>query len=92
MEVRAMDWRKVLTVVVCVLIIVVAGLLIFSQVRKSREGFVKEASVETVQREIERIQKDPNIPPNVKANLIRQLQAELARAQTKQTQTQPTAP
>jgi len=87
-----MDWRKVLTVVVCVLIIVVAGLLIFSQVRKSREGFVKEASVETVQREIERIQKDPNIPPNVKANLIRQLQAELARAQTKQTQTQPTAP
>jgi len=92
MEVRAMDWRKVLTVVVCVLIIVVAGLLIFSQVRKSREGFIKEASVETVQREIERIQKDPNIPPNVKANLIRQLQAELARAQTKQTQTQPTAP
>ncbi|MEM2691826.1 hypothetical protein GG496_002018 [Candidatus Fervidibacteria bacterium JGI MDM2 JNZ-1-D12] len=87
-----MDWRKVLTVVVCVLIIVVAGLLIFSQVRKSREGFIKEASVETVQREIERIQKDPNIPPNVKANLIRQLQAELARAQTKQTQTQPTAP
>lgn len=87
-----MDWRKVLTVVVCVLIIVVAGLFIFSQVRKSREGFIKEASVETVQREIERIQKDPNIPPNVKANLIRQLQAELARAQTKQTQTQPTAP
>lgn len=87
-----MDWKKTLTVVVCVLIIIVAGLIIFSQVRKSREGFIKEASVETVQREIERIQKDPNIPPDVKAKLIRQLQAELARAQTKQPQAQPTSP
>lgn len=87
-----MDWKKTLTVVVCVLIIVVAGLIIFSQVRKSREGFIREASVEAVQREIERIQKDPNIPPDVKANLIRQLQAELARAQAKQPQAQPTSP
>lgn len=87
-----MDWKKTLTVVVCVLIILVAGMIIFSHVRKSREGIIKEASVEAVQREIERIQKDPNIPPGVKANLIRQLQAELARAQAKQKQTQPTSP
>jgi len=86
------DWRKVATVVVCVVVIIVAGLIIFSQVKKSREGIIKEASVEAVQREIERIQKDPNIPPNVKENLIRQLQAELARAQAKQPQAQPTSP
>lgn len=87
-----MDWRKVATVVVCVVVIIVAGLIIFSQVKRSREGIIKEASVEAVQREIERIQKDPNIPPNVKENLIRQLQAELARAQAKQPQAQPTSP
>jgi len=86
------DWRKVATVVVCVVVIIVAGLIIFSQVKRSREGIIKEASVEAVQREIERIQKDPNIPPNVKENLIRQLQAELARAQAKQPQAQPTSP
>ncbi|MCS7264793.1 MAG: FeoB-associated Cys-rich membrane protein [Armatimonadetes bacterium] len=87
-----MEGKKTLTVIVCVLLIIVAGLLIYSHVKRSREGFIKEASVEAVQREIERIQKDPNIPPGVKANLIRQLQSELARAQTKQTQAPPTAP
>lgn len=87
-----MEGRKVWMVIISVLLIVIAGLLIFSHVRRSREGIIKEASVEAVQREIERIQKDPNIPPNVKANLIRQLQAELTRAQTKQPQTQPHAP
>ncbi|GBC98061.1 hypothetical protein HRbin17_00556 [bacterium HR17] len=87
-----MEGRKAWMVIISVALIVIAMLLIFSHVRKSREGIIKEASVETVQREIERIQKDPNIPADVKANLIRQLQAELARAQTKQTQTQPHAP
>jgi hypothetical protein len=78
-----MEGRKAWMVIISVALIVIAMLLIFSHVRKSREGIIKEASVETVQREIERIQKDPNIPADVKANLIRQLQAELARAQTK---------
>jgi len=78
-----MEGRKVLMVVISVVLILIAGMLIFSHVRRSREGIIKEASIETVQREIERIQKDPNIPPDVKANLIRQLQAELARAKAK---------
>lgn len=87
-----MEGRKVWMVIISVALIVIAGLLIFSHVKRSREGIIKEASVEAVQREIERIQKDPNIPPNVKANLLRQLQAELARAQAKQPQAQPTSP
>jgi len=79
-------------VVISIVLILIAGLLIFSHVKKSREGIVKEVSVETIQREIEQIQNDPNIPPNVKSNLIRQLQAELARAQAKQPQQAPTLP
>jgi hypothetical protein len=86
-----MEGRKVFMVVISLVLILIAGLLIFSHVKKSREGIVKEVSVETIQREIEQIQKDPNIPSNVKANLIRQLQAELARAQAKQPQA-PTSP
>jgi len=86
-----MEGRKALMVVISIVLILIAGMLIFSHVRRSQEGIIKEASVEAVQREIERIQKDPNIPPNVKANLIQQLQAELARAQAKQPQA-PTSP
>ncbi len=87
-----MEQRKTWMVVVSVLIIIVAGLLIFSHVRRSREGYIKEASVEAVQREIQRIQQDPNIPGHVKQQLIRQLQTELHRAQTKQSQQAPTNP
>lgn len=84
-----MGQSKVWKVVISVVLIVIAGLLIYSHVRRSQEGFIKEASTEAVQREIERIQRDPNIPPGVKANLIRQLQVELQRAQSKQTQSAP---
>lgn len=77
---------------ISVILLVIAGLLLFAHYQRSQQGIIKEAKIETVQREIERIQKDPNIPPNVKANLIRQLQAELARAQAKQPQAAPTSP
>ncbi len=87
-----MERQRTWLVVVCIVIIAIAAVFIFSYVRSGREGYIKEASVEAVQREIERIQNDPNIPPNVKANLIRQLQAELQRAQAKQPQQAPTNP
>ncbi|MFN3421368.1 MAG: hypothetical protein ACK40X_06585 [Armatimonadota bacterium] len=48
---------KIWTVVISAVLIVIAGLLIFSHVRRLGEGIVKKASVEAVQREIERIQK-----------------------------------
>lgn len=87
-----MERQRMWIAVACIAIIVIAAVFIFSYIRGQREGYVREVSVEAVQREIERIKNDPKIPAGVKENLLRQLQTELQRAQTKQPQSSPTAP
>ncbi len=59
--------------VVSVIIIVVAALLIFTQVRKGQEAKRASAPQQEIERQIQEVQKNPNIPEAAKQQIIYQL-------------------
>ncbi|GBC97559.1 hypothetical protein HRbin17_00046 [bacterium HR17] len=66
--------RNTLLVVVSIMLIVVAGLLIFSQIRSQREAQRLSSPQTELQQRIQEIQNNPRIPEAAKQQIIQQLQ------------------
>ncbi len=73
--------RNTLIVVVSVVIIILAALLIFAQVRRGREALRVSAPQQEIEKQIQEIQKNPNIPEHAKQQIIYQLRMRQGAAQ-----------
>ncbi len=62
-----------LIIVVSVVIVIVAVLLIFVQVRRGREALRVSAPQQEIEKQIQEIRKNPNIPEHAKQQIIYQL-------------------
>jgi|GEM_PF-3550979 Tfp pilus assembly protein PilN len=66
--------RNILLVVVSIMLIALAGLLIFSQIRSQREAQRLSSPSTELQKRIQEIQSNPRIPEAAKQQIIQQLQ------------------
>lgn len=65
--------RNTLIIVVSLVIIVIAGAIIFLQVRGQRQAMRQSAPQQEIERQIQEVMKNPKIPEYAKQQIIYQL-------------------
>lgn len=65
--------RNTLIVVVSIVVLIVAALLVFTQVRRGREALRVSAPQQEIEKQIQEIQQNPRIPEHAKQQIIYQL-------------------